>query len=51
MGFFYNCGIRKIVTGVPTILAAGLILYIAFVFTFEFIPYRWPEFSILRLLV
>ena len=49
MAFFYKCGFKKIIAGLPCLLAVALILYISIIFIFQFIPYRWPEYQFIRL--
>lgn len=43
MPLFHKCGIRKIVMGIPSMLALALICFISFVFLFNFIPTAMPD--------
>jgi oxalate decarboxylase/phosphoglucose isomerase-like protein (cupin superfamily) len=45
---FYKCGLKKIVFGLPAIIAFALICYISYVFMFLFMPDRFQEYHWLR---
>jgi hypothetical protein len=51
MALFYKCGPRKLIAGFPCLLATLLILYISYIFMFEFLPFHFPKITFASILV
>jgi hypothetical protein len=48
----YKCGARKLLFGIPAILAIALIIGISYVFLYEFLPYsHHGEYTTERLVI
>jgi len=51
MALFYKCGFRKIVAGIPVLVAITLIIYISLVFNYSYLPAEYPDFDFVRVLI
>lgn len=51
MAFFYKCGFRKAIAGIPVLVAIAIIVYISWQFTFSYLPSEYPDIDLTRLVI